>query len=794
VVPTWDKHAVVEDVNGANAPVARPRRQVPTVGTEVVRALGRFEPGRPAYARGIRAAVAIGGLVAVVTAIDDIGTAILWGIGALNCVVTDSRDDAVNRRGKALGVIAVVSSFGLTLGALAGAHLWSSLPVLAAVAFVGGMASLFGSWVAGTGLTFVIMFILGTGVAGGHAPGEVFLQALGGGVVAVVVLTLDLPANALGPARRATGRALASVAGLYDALATGARPSDLMGSANVARHGLEEATSVITASRSRRPTRRSELAWLTDRVSAGADLLDVGEALVALELRGDAPDLATAADPIARRAMAATAQSLRAMVGALVGGPRVGSGPAFAPMATGSEDGVVRAVKELDQVIVELRHRASADAVAAIEAVLPYRTLLDDGVRALRTLVGEVDAGTAKTIEAHRQITPLADMRDAVTSIARNLTPKSSTFRRSAQFAVTAVIGMVVGQQLHLDHPYWVTLTIAVILGPAAAPSLQRAAVRVGGTLVGSILAAVILASVHSQDGLIAAIILLAGATFSVIQLNYGLGVVFITPLVLVLVSAPHPGQGDWHLLVSRLVESVVGAGLAVVSGLVLWPGAASLRIAHKLSAALSAEGSFVAAAVELRTDPSATSDDRIAEARSAAELEIDNVQADIDRWLGDVPRQREVLGLLWGLLDDARRVYVELSAVAELAAAHVQQESVDEATPRIVSPTFVPVLSAIGAVAADIDEKLHELGTSLTAGRPPPAATGGTTTAAIAVLAREMEEHRLQRQKELERGQFGPTPSAADWQDYEAVESSLLSIVGLTEDMAMAVGALAAV
>jgi uncharacterized membrane protein YccC len=59
--------------------------------------------------------------------------------------------------------------------------------------------------------------------------------------------------------------------------------------------------------------------------------------------------------------------------------------------------------------------------------------------------------------------------------------------------------------------------------------------------------------------------------------MNFGLGVIFLTPFVLVLVNIPSPGHP--LLAESRIIDTLIAAGLALVTMSVLW---ASSRWKHR--------------------------------------------------------------------------------------------------------------------------------------------------------------------------------------------------------------------
>jgi uncharacterized membrane protein YccC len=113
---------------------------------------------------------------------------------------------------------------------------------------------------------------------------------------------------------------------------------------------------------------------------------------------------------------------------------------------------------------------------------------------------------------------------------------------------------------------YWVLLTVVAILQNDHRIRLTalRAVQRVGGTLVGVGLFAII--ALWSPSGiwlavLVAALIFVAQL---VIMSNYGLGLVLITPLALTIAAQGH-SEPLLSIVGDRVVDTILGGGIALV-------------------------------------------------------------------------------------------------------------------------------------------------------------------------------------------------------------------------------------
>jgi hypothetical protein len=131
---------------------------------------------------------------------------------------------------------------------------------------------------------------------------------------------------------------------------------------------------------------------------------------------------------------------------------------------------------------------------------------------------------------------------------------------------VASAIAVVVSAPLGVHRVYWVLLTVVAILQNDHRIRLTalRAVQRVGGTLVGVGLFAII--ALWSPSGiwlavLVAALIFVAQL---VIMSNYGLGLVLITPLALTIAAQGH-SEPLLSIVGDRVVDTILGGGIALV-------------------------------------------------------------------------------------------------------------------------------------------------------------------------------------------------------------------------------------
>jgi uncharacterized membrane protein YccC len=133
-----------------------------------------------------------------------------------------------------------------------------------------------------------------------------------------------------------------------------------------------------------------------------------------------------------------------------------------------------------------------------------------------------------------------------------------------------------------IGHPYWAMVAAVV---PLAAPGLRSQLVRAGhrviGTLLGLVTSAALLAPGFEPLAIVLIVAALQIVTELVVGRNYGLALLFITPMAMLMgqLAAPWPVG---PLLFDRGIETVIGA---VIGGLVMVTGELTRRRTQARSA-----------------------------------------------------------------------------------------------------------------------------------------------------------------------------------------------------------------
>ncbi|MHB9848212.1 FUSC family protein [Streptomyces krungchingensis] len=276
--------------------------------------------------------------------------------------------------------------------------------------------------------------------------------------------------------------------------------------------------------------------------------------------------------------------------------------PAGVPRATAGRDTVFVRLTDLSWslLIDSARHRttdpaATAELLRGQARVLTDRRLRDPFVleeltsrtcvsAAVPDRAGDAErAGPAQEGPAARRATELLmGARGGIDHYAVLAVP-------ALRVAIGTGVAGGVAAVLGLERGYWAAISAAAVLHSVnLRTTAQRAAQRILGTVVGLLLAFGALAAHLEPVALTLLIVLLEFLLEYVVARNYALGVVFLTPLALLMsdLAAPAP---PGELVLDRVLGSVVGIVVALLCALLVVHDRAAVRVERALEGCVEA-------------------------------------------------------------------------------------------------------------------------------------------------------------------------------------------------------------
>ncbi|HEY0757655.1 MAG TPA: FUSC family protein [Acidisarcina sp.] len=203
----------------------------------------------------------------------------------------------------------------------------------------------------------------------------------------------------------------------------------------------------------------------------------------------------------------------------------------------------------------------------------------------------------------------------------------SLSLRHALRVAVVCGLGVAILYRFHISHGYWLPITSLIVLQPHASGTFRRSLQRVAGTVAGGVLAALLAVYLHSTWALAAALFPLAVLSLAVLPLNYMVYCFFLTP-TFILVSLPY--FGDWRIAGIRMVNTGVGALLALGAMAFLWPAWERDRFAQQLRCSIEADRRYLEALMAAWQKGASTG--QLTAARRAAGLAHNDSEDSLDR------------------------------------------------------------------------------------------------------------------------------------------------------------------
>lgn len=140
--------------------------------------------------------------------------------------------------------------------------------------------------------------------------------------------------------------------------------------------------------------------------------------------------------------------------------------------------------------------------------------------------------------------------------------------------AFMACLGLVVAEILKLEKGFWVVGTILIVMMPDKKQSLYKSFQRLLGTLVGVLIASLLMKWGHDTIFLIVFSTLAAFFAPLGLMKNYALANIFIAGLILFFLemseSVPH--VGDFDLAITRFIDIALGCLIGIIGTLIAFP------------------------------------------------------------------------------------------------------------------------------------------------------------------------------------------------------------------------------
>lgn len=178
----------------------------------------------------------------------------------------------------------------------------------------------------------------------------------------------------------------------------------------------------------------------------------------------------------------------------------------------------------------------------------------------------------------------------------------------AGRMLIACLLAGLITNALGLGHEYWAIVSASAVLQSAnATATWHRTVQRTTGTIAGALLALVMFGFHPGPMAILALVVICQLAAELVVQANYALGLMFVTPLALGLSSLVNPAAQN-ALVAERIGTTVLGALIAAAVSLLLINRQTTRRLDAALAECRRAQQSLRdAVSGQTTVDPSTT-------------------------------------------------------------------------------------------------------------------------------------------------------------------------------------------
>ena len=372
------------------------------------------------------------------------------------------------------------------------------------------------------------------------------------------------------------------------------------------------------------------------------------------------------------------------------------------PKQLPKHDSLTTCFEELRKKIFSINTVNDANAY---EAYIMFQNLLDyqekqfDKLKRIKWLLSDHVVASEEFIDKEILQRFLISQDYSLRILQRNLSFRSTIFRHSLRLAVTLMIGFVLGNVFSFQNPYWILLTIILIMRPNYGLTKARSKDRTIGTIIGGVIAMVIVFLI--QDMYVYGILALISfvIALSMLQKNYKASAIYVTLSIVFIYGILQPDV--MTVIQYRILDTLVGAGLSYLGFLFLWPSWSFQEIRKVVTKSVEANRVYLSQIADfyIRKGKVPTS---YRLARKNAFLETSNLSSAFQRMTQEPHSKQRNLKKIYELVELNHNF---LSSLASLSI-YIQYQSTTEASTRfnnIISKIDENLSSVLLSISSDV-------------------------------------------------------------------------------------------
>ncbi|SHF47721.1 TIGR01666 family membrane protein [Arenibacter palladensis] len=228
-----------------------------------------------------------------------------------------------------------------------------------------------------------------------------------------------------------------------------------------------------------------------------------------------------------------------------------------------------------------------------LQNLLQYLEKQFEKLKKIKWLLGNPDMGTVDLVDQTSAKRFIVAQDYDPKLLLSNFSFRSTIFRHSLRLSVTVMIGYALGNFFDFQNPYWILLTIIVIMRPSYGLTKSRTKDRIIGTLLGGAIATGFVFLIQNPYVFGALGVVSLVIAFSMVQKNYRAGATFITLTVVFVYAIIRPDVIT--VIQFRVLDTLIGAGLSFVAMLWILPAWGFMEIREQIENSVKANKGFLA-------------------------------------------------------------------------------------------------------------------------------------------------------------------------------------------------------
>lgn len=298
------------------------------------------------------------------------------------------------------------------------------------------------------------------------------------------------------------------------------------------------------------------------------------------------------------------------------------------------------AVSFLKAITAHLKQKEQAHSVLSVP-ILKDKTLCQYLQKMKNVLTLPVEQLNPVTLQQ-----PPSIVETLINAFDRN----SLVFLTALRIGVIVTVSALLAQHLETSRSYWIPLScMAVLEGSSMIATFHRAVHRSSGTLIGVLIASMILYLQLPAHVIALLIFIFIIITEILVVKNYGLAAIFITQNALLIAETLTGGEISLFIFAShRVMDVIVGGAIGLTGVYLMGRRSASARLPRILIRTLRNESQLL---MLLFSQPRQSTEMRIKARLVKLKNNLANLNALYDAAIGEIPRDEKMIDYYWPII-----------------------------------------------------------------------------------------------------------------------------------------------